>query len=475
MTVKLGLVGTGTVGGGCIDILKNHREEFKRHYGIDVELARVCSRNPEQAIEHGVEDIFTQDFHDILDDSDIDIVIELIGGTTVARDVVLGALRAGKNVVTANKALMATHGEEVMRTAEEAGKEIAFEASVGGGIPIIDPMKHSLIANRIDSVMGIVNGTTNYMLTRMAEDDMPYADVLAEAQAKGFAEADPTADVDGLDAAAKIAILASIAFNSRVTIDDVHAEGIRNITPLDLEIAKDMGYCVKLLAHAHRTEEGIDVRVHPTMLPLSHQLATVNGVYNAIYVVGDAVGETMFFGEGAGSGPAASAVMGDVLEVARHLQAGHPAVRGLHLHRQAAARAHGRAQDQVLHPLRRGRPLRRAGGHGRRVRQPRRERALGHPARQEGRQQRGHHVRHPHRPREERARRARRHRQARRRAARGAERHPRGGLAACGRNSPQNRRYAQGRGLQKRAPLALRRRRFAADFSVVNLVIPDRR
>ena len=174
-------MGTGTVGGGCIDILKSHREEFKRHYGIDVELVRVCSRNPEQAIEHGVEDIFTQDFHDILNDPDIDIVIELIGGTTVARDVVLGALRAGKNVVTANKALMATHGEEVMRTAEEAGKEIAFEASVGGGIPIIDPMKHSLIANRIDSVMGIVNGTTNYMLTRMAEDDMPYADVLAEA------------------------------------------------------------------------------------------------------------------------------------------------------------------------------------------------------------------------------------------------------------------------------------------------------
>ena len=229
MTVKLGLVGTGTVGGGCIDILKSHREEFKRHYGIDVELVRVCSRNPEQAIEHGVEDIFTQDFHDILNDPDIDIVIELIGGTTVARDVVLGALRAGKNVVTANKALMATHGEEVMRTAEEAGKEIAFEASVGGGIPIIDPMKHSLIANRIDSVMGIVNGTTNYMLTRMAEDDMPYADVLAEAQAKGFAEADPTADVDGFDAAAKIAILASIAFNSRVTIDDVHTEGIRNV------------------------------------------------------------------------------------------------------------------------------------------------------------------------------------------------------------------------------------------------------
>ena len=322
MTVKLGLVGTGTVGGGCIEILRNHREDFKRHYGIDVELVQVCSRNPEQAIEHGVEDIFTQEYQDILDNPDIDVVIELIGGTTVARDVVLGALRAGKNVVTANKALMATHGEEVMRAADEAGREIAFEASVGGGIPIIDPMKHSLIANEIGSVMGIVNGTTNYMLTRMVEDGLSYDAALKEAQEKGFAEADPTADVDGFDAAAKIAILASIAFNSRVTMKEVYTEGIRNITTMDLDAARDMGYCVKLLAIAHRTDEGVDVRVHPTMLPLSHQLATVNGVFNAIFVVGDAVGETMFFGEGAGSGPAASAVMGDVLEVARHVQQG---------------------------------------------------------------------------------------------------------------------------------------------------------
>lgn len=322
MTVKLGLVGTGTVGGGCIDILKNHAESFKSHYGIDVKLVRVCSRNPEQAIAHGVEDLFTQDYHDILNDKDIDIVIELIGGTTVAREVVVGALRAGKNVVTANKALMATYGEEIMGLACEVGREIAFEASVGGGIPIIDPMKHSLIANEISSVMGIVNGTTNYMLTRMVDEGLSYDDALKEAQDKGFAEADPTADVDGYDAAAKIAILASIAFNSRVTLDDVHAEGIRNITPVDLGAARDMGYCVKLLALAHRTDEGIDVRVHPTMLPLSHQLATVNGVFNAIYVTGDAVGETMFFGEGAGSGAAASAVMGDVLEVARHMQQG---------------------------------------------------------------------------------------------------------------------------------------------------------
>lgn len=322
MTIKLGLVGTGTVGGGCIDILQKHREDFARHFGVDLEIVRVCSRNPEQAAARGLGDIFTTDWHEVVADPEVDIVIELIGGTTVAREVILGALAAGKNVVTANKAVMATYGEEVMGAAREANREIAFEASVGGGISIIDPLKHSLIANEISSVMGIVNGTTNYMLTRMVEDNMSYDDALAEAQAKGFAEADPTADVDGFDAAAKIAILSTIAFNSRVKIDDVFTEGIRNITTLDLETADDMGYVIKLLALAHRTPEGIDVRVHPTMIPKTHQLATVNGVYNAIYVTGDAVGETMFFGEGAGAGPAASAVMGDVLEVARHMQLG---------------------------------------------------------------------------------------------------------------------------------------------------------
>ena len=209
-----------------------------------------------------------------------------------------------------------------MDLAEEKGLEIAFEASVGGGIPIIDPLKHSLIANRIDSIMGIVNGTTNYMLTRMDEDSLDYDAALKEAQERGFAEADPTADVDGLDAAAKIAILASIAFNSRVTMDQVYTEGIRRISPVDLANAHDSGYVVKLVAHARRGESGVDVRVHPTMIPEDHQLATVNGVFNAIFVEGDAVGQTMFFGEGAGAGPAASAVMGDVLEVARHVQMG---------------------------------------------------------------------------------------------------------------------------------------------------------
>lgn len=322
MAVKVGLVGTGTVGGGCLDILRNHKEEFKRHFGIDIELTRVCSRQPEVAESYGLSGIFTADFHEVIEDPEVDLVIELIGGTTFAKEVVIGALQNGKSVVTANKALMASCGEEVMNLAEEKGVEIAFEASVGGAIPIIVPLKHSLIANRIDSIMGIVNGTTNYMITRMDEDGMSYEDALKEAQEKGFAEADPTADVDGLDAAAKIAILASIAFNSRVTMNQVFTEGIRRISPVDLAMAHEMGYAVKLLAHAYRSDAGIDVRVHPTMIPESHQLATVNGVFNAIYTVGDAAGENMFFGEGAGAGPAASAVMGDVLEVARHLQMG---------------------------------------------------------------------------------------------------------------------------------------------------------
>lgn len=322
MAVKVGLVGTGTVGGGCLDILRNHKEEFKRHFGIDIELTRVCSRQPEVAESYGLSDIFTTDFHEVIEDPEVDLVIELIGGTTFAKEVVIGALQNGKSVVTANKALMASCGEEVMSLAEEKGVEIAFEASVGGAIPIIVPLKHSLIANRIDSIMGIVNGTTNYMLTRMDEDGMSYEDALKEAQERGFAEADPTADVDGLDAAAKIAILASIAFNSRVTMNQVFTEGIRRISPVDLAMAHEMGYAVKLLAHAYRSDGGIDVRVHPTMIPESHQLATVNGVFNAIYTAGDAAGENMFFGEGAGAGPAASAVMGDVLEVARHLQMG---------------------------------------------------------------------------------------------------------------------------------------------------------
>jgi len=320
-TVKVGLIGLGTVGSGVVEILRRHGEDFRRHAGVDLALARVCDRDAARVEALGLEpSTFTDDFRAICSDPEIDVVIELVGGTGVAREVVLSALSAGKSVVTANKALLATHGEEVMDAAHENRVDIMFEASVGGGIPIISPLKHCLVSNEIQGVLGIVNGTTNYMLTRMAEDGLDYATALAEAQARGFAEADPTADVDGLDAAAKIAILASIAFNSRVVLAQVPAEGIRSITPADIEYAREMDYTIKLLAIARRLGDSIDIRVHPTLIRSTHPLASVNAVYNAIYVVGDAVGETMFFGEGAGSLPAASAVVGDVIEVARRVQ-----------------------------------------------------------------------------------------------------------------------------------------------------------
>ncbi len=322
-TIRVGLIGLGTVGSGVIDILRRHRKDFVSRAGVDIEIARFADRADQRFTELGLDPATcTTDAFALIDDPSLDVVIELIGGTGVARDVVLTALGSGKSVVTANKALMATSGEEVMEAAEANGVDVRFEASVGGGIPIIEPLKHSLTSNEITAVMGIVNGTTNYMLTRMADNGLDYATALSEAQAKGFAEADPTADVDGHDAAAKIAILASIAFNSRVVMSQVPAEGIRTLSPADIAYATEMGHTIKLLAIARRTETGVDIRVHPTMIPNSHPLASVNGVYNAIYVVGDSVGETMFFGEGAGSLPAASAVVGDLIEVARRLQSG---------------------------------------------------------------------------------------------------------------------------------------------------------
>ncbi|MCD8199653.1 MAG: homoserine dehydrogenase [Coriobacteriaceae bacterium] len=322
-TVSIGLVGCGTVGGGVVDIIRKHREDFRRRCGVDLEIAKVTSRTTSKLKAAGFSDEqIVGSYQEIIEDPDIDIVVELIGGNDVAVDVICDALKGDKHVVTANKAVMASHGKEVFEAAEEHGMQLGFEASVGGGIPIIAPLKHALVSNEISDVLGIVNGTTNYMLTRMSEDGLEYETALKEAQEKGFAEADPTADVEGADAAAKIAILASIAFNSRVTIDDVPTEGISHITPADFRYASDMGYVIKLLAIAHRTDGAIDVRVHPTMIPKTHQMASVDGVYNAIYVTGDAVGDTMFFGEGAGAGPAASAVVGDIIEIARHITDG---------------------------------------------------------------------------------------------------------------------------------------------------------
>lgn len=320
--INVGIIGLGTVGASVAKMILTHGEDYKRYYGLDIRLIAAAALDDTAVKELGIEDVFTFDGNDVIDNPDVDVVIELIGGTGIAKKFVLKALNAGKHVVTANKAIMASCGEEILKTAQANGVSIMYGASVGGGIPIIGPLKRSLDCNEISDVMGIVNGTTNYMLTRMSDDGMDYEAALKEAQEKGFAEFNPAGDVEGLDAANKIAILASIAFHSRVTIEDVYVEGITKIEPIDLDVARDMGYCIKLLAIARRTENGIDVRVHPTMLPLSHPLAGVNGVFNAIYVVGDFVGETMFFGQGAGGGAAASAVMGDLLEIARMLNEG---------------------------------------------------------------------------------------------------------------------------------------------------------
>ena len=319
----MGLIGLGTVGGGVVDIINKHAEDFKRRAGVDIELTRFADRNTQRFVELGLDESrCTTDAFEVVADPDIDIVIELIGGTGVALDVCRKTLEADKHLVTANKAIMATSGHELLKTAEEHSLSVRFEASVGGGIPIIGPLKHSLVANEISQVMGIVNGTTNYILSAMTDEGISYDEALEQAQAKGYAEADPSADVDGHDAAAKIAILASIAFNTRITMDQVYAEGIRRVDAADIDYAKEYGSVVKLLALATRTSEGVDIRVHPTMIHRSHPLAQVNGVYNAIYVIGDAVGETMFFGPGAGAGAAASAVVGDVIEVARDINEG---------------------------------------------------------------------------------------------------------------------------------------------------------
>ena len=322
MTIKLGLVGTGTVGCGCIDILQKHREDFARHYGVDLEIVRVCSRNPEPAATRGLADIFTADWHDVVADPNVDLVIELIGGTTVAREVILGALAAGKNVVTANKAVMATYGEEVMSAAAAAGCEVAFEGSVGGGIPIISPLKHSLLANEFSSVMGIVNGTTNYILDEMTTKGLDFDDVLKDAQAKGYAEADPTGDIEGYDAANKAAIMATLGFHTNVTIDDVSVEGITKITAEDIAAATAENKVIKLLAVVENGEAGVSARVYPALISNEHPLASVHGSFNAVFVKAEAADDLMFYGRGAGGAPTASAVVGDVVTEARHIAKG---------------------------------------------------------------------------------------------------------------------------------------------------------
>jgi len=317
--IKISLLGMGTVGSGVIKVLSENRREISQRVGAPISVKSVLVRDVHKP--RAVEGPFqvTDDIEAILNDDEISIVVEVMGGERPAREYMLRALKAGKHVVTANKDVVAKYGRELFDAAKETGVDFMFEASVGGGIPIITPLKECLTANSISEVMGIVNGTTNYMLTRMTKDGMNYEAVLREAQEKGYAEADPTADVGGLDAARKITILASIAFNTRISLDDVYIEGITKIEPADIEYACELGYVIKLLAIAKSGEKGINVRVHPVFVPCGHPLAAVNDVFNAIFVKGNAVGETMFYGRGAGELPTASAVVADIIDEARDI------------------------------------------------------------------------------------------------------------------------------------------------------------
>lgn len=320
--VYIGLLGLGTVGTGVAKILQDKNDNIALKVGMPVIIKKILVRNSNKprSIESGAK--IVTDIGEILDDADIDIVVEVMGGEMPAKDYMLRALNAGKHVVTANKDVVAKYGKELFAAAEANKVDLLFEASVGGGIPIIAPLKQSLAGNRIEEVMGIVNGTTNYMLTKMTQEHLSFEAVLAEAQAKGYAEADPTADIGGLDAARKIAILASIAFGSRVSLEDVSVEGITTITSEDIEYATELGYVIKLLAVAKQDDRGIIARVHPAFISVKHPLAAVNDVFNAIYIKGDAVGEAMFYGRGAGELPTASAVTGDIIDIARDIKQG---------------------------------------------------------------------------------------------------------------------------------------------------------
>ena len=317
--IKIGLLGYGTVGTGVVKILENNLDYIKTKAGVPIKIKKILVWTPTKIRSAFTNAEIVTDIKDLLNDDDIQIVVELIGGETPAKNYMLEALKKGKHVVTANKDVMSKYGKDLFEQAELSHVDLLFEASVGGGIPIIRPLKQCLATNNISEVIGIINGTTNYMLTKMTNEGVDFNTVLAEAQAKGYAEADPTADVEGLDAARKIAILASIAFGARVTVDDAYAEGIKNIGVEDIEYAKELGYVIKLVGIAKQDELGINVRVHPLLLPKEHPLASVNDVFNAIFVKGDAVGETMFYGRGAGEMPTASAVTADILDVARDI------------------------------------------------------------------------------------------------------------------------------------------------------------
>jgi len=317
--VRIGMLGCGVVGSSVARLLLADTAELSTRAGVKIELSRIAVRSI-KAYEGINPALFTTDPFSIVNDPEIDLIIEVIGGIEPARELILTAIENRKSVVTANKALLASHGAEMFTAAYAKGEDIYYEASVAGAIPIIRPMRDSLAGDFVTRLMGIVNGTTNYILTKMHEDSREFADVLKEAQALGYAEADPTADVEGFDAAAKAAILSGLAFHTRVTVDDVYREGISKITLEDVNIAKSMDHVIKLLAIAELTPaDEISVRVHPVMLHKSHPLASVRDAYNAVFVEAESAGSLMFYGRGAGGAPTASAILGDVVAVARHI------------------------------------------------------------------------------------------------------------------------------------------------------------
>src|SRR3954452_17102364 len=318
--VRVGILGCGHVGSALVRLIHDHADVIKARAGVPLDVARVAVNDLTKDRDLPLPSrCFTDDAAAVVDDPDVDIVVEVIGGIEPARRLIVDALMGGKPVVTANKELVATHGRELFETAEGAGVDILFEASVGGGIPLIRPLRESLAGDRIRRVMGIVNGTTNYILTGMTDLGESFADALAEAQRLGFAETDPTADVEGFDAAAKAAIIASIAFGARVVAGDVYREGITEISADDIASARDLGYVVKLLAVAEEFDGEVAVRVHPAMVPEHHPLASVRDAFNAVFIEADAVGELMLYGRGAGGMPTASAVLGDLVDAARKL------------------------------------------------------------------------------------------------------------------------------------------------------------
>lgn len=318
--IQIGLLGLGTVGTGVYKVIGRRGEEMEPQVGARLEIKRILVHNMKKE-RHGIDQrLLTDQWEDIVKDKDIDIIIEVMGGMEPAKSMILEALVAGKHVVSANKDLIAEHGEELLEAAQKSGTDFLFEAAVAGGIPIIRPLKQCLAGNEIDEVIGIVNGTTNFILTKMFEEGMDFQEALDMATELGYAEADPTADVEGLDAGRKVAIMASAAFRSRVVFSDVYTEGITKITAKDVAYAKEFDSLIKLLGVARNTAQGIEVGVYPMIIDRNHPLAAVRDSFNAVFVHGDAVGDTMFYGRGAGEMPTASAVVGDVIDIARNMQ-----------------------------------------------------------------------------------------------------------------------------------------------------------